>query len=36
VIVLRFEGDTQEDLDDIRDEFRAAIKALTPDLNPAF
>ena len=36
VIVLRFEGDTQEDLDEIRDEFRAAIKALTPDLNPAF
>jgi len=36
VVVLRFEGDTQEDLDEIRDEFRAAIKALAPDLDPAF
>ncbi|WP_425330986.1 phosphomannomutase/phosphoglucomutase [Allopusillimonas ginsengisoli] len=36
VIVLRFEGDSQEDLDRIRDEFRNAIQTLAPGLTPSF
>ncbi len=36
VVVLRFEGDSQEDLDRIRDEFRSAIQTLAPDLSPGF
>lgn len=36
VVVLRFEGDTQEALDEIKAEFRSALKALVPDLTLPF
>jgi phosphomannomutase/phosphoglucomutase len=36
VIVLRFEGDTAEDLERIKDEFRKALTALSPDITLPF
>ncbi|MYN14609.1 phosphomannomutase/phosphoglucomutase [Pusillimonas sp. TS35] len=36
VVVLRFEGDTQEDLDSIMDEFRTAINTLAPGIDTGF
>lgn len=36
VVVLRFEGDTAEDLERIQDEFRKALTALAPDLPLSF